>query len=69
MNIDEAKKNLNKMVDYKGDKETYMLTACILRKNERGYFYRVELLDTKHGNSVLIVGLKDISAIEEGETA
>ena len=66
MDINEAKKNLNKMVDYKGEKNIYKLTACIMRKNQRGYFYRGELLDTKHGNSVLIVSLNDISEIKEG---
>lgn len=65
MTIEEAKKHLNQMVNYNGTTDIYKLTACILRKNGRGYFYRAEILDIKNGNSVLIVGLPDIAPIEE----
>lgn len=65
MTIDEAKKNLNKMVNYNGTTDIYKLTACILRRNERGYFYRAEILDINHGSTVLYVGLPDISPVDE----
>lgn len=64
MTITEAKKHLNKFVKYEGGDNIYKLTACILRKDKNGLFYRVELLDTINGNSVLIAGLDDITPAE-----
>lgn len=60
MEIKQVKSNLNKMVTYKGTKDVYKLTACILRKGENGYFYQAELQDTKHGNSIIICKLDDL---------
>lgn len=60
MDISEVKKNLNKMVVYKGISDVYKLRACIIRKGKKGYFYEAELLDIKHGNSLIICGLNDI---------
>ena len=45
MDIEKVKKNLNKMVEYKGIADTYKLNACILRKNNEGFYYQAELLD------------------------
>lgn len=64
MSIDEAKKNLGKIVSYKGREGLYKLTACVLRKAETGFFYQAELLDMKHGNSILICKLDEIGVIE-----
>lgn len=61
MDLQEVKRNLNKMVAYKGIKDVYMLTGCTLRKNKEGYFYQVELQDTKHGRSVIVCKLSDIT--------
>lgn len=58
MELQEVKRNLNKPVLYKGTE--YKLTACILRKGADGIYYTAELLDIKHGKSVLICKLSDI---------
>ena len=64
MELEQVKRNLNKMVVYKGIPNIYKLTACTLRKNEEGFFYQVELQDTKNKNSVIIGGMKDIDEVE-----
>lgn len=64
MKIEEVKKNLNKKVKYKDSAGAYKLTACILRKNENGFFYQAELLDLKSGRSALICRLEDIQESE-----
>ena len=62
MDLEQVKRNLNKMVDYKGIKGVYKLTACTIRKNkENEYYYQVELADTKHGNSLVYAKLTDIA--------
>lgn len=63
MKLEDVKRNLNKMVRYKDSAGIYKLTACILRKNESGFFYQAELLDTKSIHSVLICKLEDIEEI------
>ena len=62
MKIEEVKKNLNRAVRYKGI--VYKLLACTLRKDEKGFFYQAEILDTRHGKSVIICKLEDIEVIE-----
>lgn len=64
MRIEEVKKSLNQMVTYKGKENVYRLTACILRRNEEGYFYQAEISDIKSGNSVTICKLEDIEVRE-----
>ena len=64
MKIEDVKKNLGKKVRYKDSAGSYILTACVLRKNASGYFYQAELLDVAHGNSVIICKLDDIEVIE-----
>ena len=69
MKIEEVKQNLGKIVEYNGaeyneKKGVYKLTACIFRKNEAGFFYQAELLDTKHGASVLICKLENVRALQ-----
>lgn len=65
MTKEEALKQLNGMVIYKDVPALYKLTACIVRKNKRGYYYRAEIQDIKNGNSVLIVSLDDISSADK----
>jgi hypothetical protein len=60
MKIEEVKKNLNKMVRYGEKADIYKLIGCTLRKNDKGFYYEAELLDTKHGKSLLICKLEDI---------
>ncbi len=64
MKIEEVKQNLGKFVEFNGTKGVYKLTACILRRNEAGFFYQAELLDIKHGASVLVCKLEDVRAAE-----
>lgn len=59
MELKEVKNNLNNMVVYKGIKNIYRLTACILRKGKDGFYYSAELIDTK-SNSVMYCRLNDI---------
>lgn len=61
MKIEDVKKNLNKAVTYKDNSNTYILTGCIIRKNQKGYYYQAEILDTVHGNSVIICSLDDVT--------
>ena len=69
MKLEEINKNLNKLVVYKGVDGIYKLTACIKKRDSatKKIYYRVELLDTKNGNSVLIAGLEDIAESEKNE--
>lgn len=66
MDIKEVKPNLNKNVLYISQKaginSEYILTACIIRRNEKGFFYQVELRDIK-SNSIIIASLEDINAV------
>lgn len=66
MDIKEVKPNLNKNVLYINQKaginSEYILTACIIRRNEKGFFYQVELNDMK-SNSIIIASLEDIKAV------
>ena len=60
MDIQAVKKNLNCGVTYKGVKDVYILTACIIRKNETGFFYQAEIKDKK-ANSITFCRLEDIA--------
>ena len=62
MKLEEVKRHLNKPVQYEtaGGAKEYLLTGCILRKNEKGYFYQAELQDTANCNSVLICRLERV---------
>lgn len=61
MKLEDVKKNLNKIVKYKDVSDRYLLSACILRKNDKGYFYQAEILDTIHGSSLIICNLEDVT--------
>lgn len=60
MELQQVKRNLNKLVVYNGSIGVYRLTACTLRKGKEEFYYQAELQDTKHGNSVIICRLSDI---------
>ena len=60
MDIRMAKKNNQVEVGYKG--HTYILNACILRKNKNGWFYQAELKDL-FANSVVITSLEKVEEI------
>jgi len=64
MKAEDVQKNLNKMVVYKGKADIYRLTAGIIRKKGNKSYYTLELLDTKHGNSVIICKLADVDVSE-----
>lgn len=58
MEISEVKSRLNTKVEY--NKVEYILSGCILRKNDDGNLvYQAEIKNVK-ANSVIICGLKDI---------
>ena len=50
MDIKEVKYNLNRNVIYNGAQ--YRLTGCILRLNQDGFYYEVELIDLKAQSSL-----------------
>ena len=60
MDLQQVKSSLNKKVVYKGTKGVYKFIGCRLYKDKHGFQYSAELLDTKHGNSILFCDLKDI---------
>lgn len=58
MEISEVKSRLNTKVEYNGVQ--YILSGCILRKNDdKQLVYQAEIKDVK-ANSIIICGLKDI---------
>lgn len=65
MEIEQVKKNLNKMVVYKGVKDAYKMTACILRKSKNKFFYQVEMQDIKCNNSIVYGRLNDVCEVEQ----
>lgn len=60
MNLNDIKRNLNRIVLYKGGQ--YKLVGCIFRQNEKtgDYFYQAELLDLRSGRSTVICRLDDV---------
>lgn len=64
MELQEVKSNLNKKVVYKGTKGVYKFVGCRLYKDKKGLQYSAELLDTKHGRSLLTCSLNDIEVEE-----
>ena len=65
MDISGIKRNMNHMVNYKGDTDTYMLTGCIIRReiHDGPFWYQVELSDIK-SNSLIYDLLEKIEVIE-----
>lgn len=68
MKIEEVKRNLNKPVKLNNPKlyidgSEYTLTGCIIRKNDKGFYYQAELRDIRHENCTLICRLEEIEKI------
>lgn len=61
MKIEDVKRNLNKMVVYKGVSGVYRFSGCMLRKDKDNFYYQAELQDTKSGNSVIMGKLDDVT--------
>jgi len=71
MEIGEVKAALGKHVRFQDDRlhcdADYILTGCIIRRSERGYFfYQAEIQDIKHQNSVCIVPLDNLTRTQGG---
>ena len=68
MNIADVKANLNRNVRleipiHNIDAE-YMLTGCVIRKNESGdFYYQAELKDL-NSNSLVIAALENVTTIK-----
>lgn len=66
MKLEHVKRNLNQVVQLvdrrTNDISIYRLVGCVLRKNDDGYYYGVELRDLK-ANSVMNAKLEDIQEI------
>ena len=70
MEIGEVKAALGKRVRFRDDRlfcdGDYILTACIIRRSERGtFFYQAEIQDLMQKISVSIVSLNDLTRNEE----
>lgn len=63
MDIGRVKYKLNHIVRLTDERydlnAEYILTGCIIRQNEQGFYYQAELKDVK-ANSVLVVSLKNV---------
>lgn len=57
MEMADVKRNLNKPVQYGGNR--YLLTGCILRRGEDGFYYQAELYE-QQARAVLICKLGDV---------
>ena len=71
MELAEIKENLNRRVRVKTrhTDADYILTGCVIRKNEKGdFFYQAEVQDMKNHRSVLVTGLEDVNPEEEQES-
>ena len=65
MTVQEVKRNLNKPVlltipRLYMENSKFILTACIIRRGDKGFFYQAELQDVHNENSILICNLEDI---------
>lgn len=58
MELADVKRNMNKLVLYGGNQ--YLLTGCILRRGEDGFYYQAELYE-QQARAVLMCRLEDIS--------
>lgn len=68
MELAEVKQAMNRKVLYRpsGSESSipYILTGCILRRREDGgFFYQAEILDTTSRNSMIICSLNDIQGM------
>lgn len=58
MEISRVKANLGKKVLYNGTE--YMLSGCIIRANEHGFYYQAEIQDLSAMHSIAICRLEDL---------
>lgn len=68
MKLEHVKRNLNQIVHFvdpwnRGEEIAYKLAGCMMRKNEAGYFYEVELRDLKAKSSILVTKLEKIKEV------
>lgn len=64
MQIEAVKRNLNKIIRYNNREGSYRLVACKIKKDDKGKFkYSAELLDVRHGNSIIVCRLEDIEEV------
>lgn len=61
MDISKVKRNLGRKILY-NDTE-YVLSACIIRISEEGFFYQAEIQDITALRSVVICRLEDLKEI------
>lgn len=61
MDISRVKFNLGRKVIYH-DTE-YVLSACIIRASEQGYFYQAELKDLSALHSVIVARLSEVEEV------
>ena len=57
MDLSDVKMYLNKRITYKDT--VYILTGCILRKNQNGFYYQAEI-KCINANSIVICRLEDV---------
>lgn len=68
MDISEVKRNMNRMVRYRGRDDVYMLTGCMLRREigDGEFWYQVELADI-NASCLVYDDLERIESIRKGE--
>lgn len=70
MTIDQVKKNLNKTVLFTNPKlylenVKYILSGCIIRRGEQGFYYQAELTEkNKDHECVVICRLEEIEEVK-----
>lgn len=70
MTIEQVKKNLSKPVLFTNSKlflenAEYILSGCIIRRGEQGFFYQAELTEKlKNHKCVIICRLEEIEEVE-----
>lgn len=69
MTIENVKKNLNKTVQFTNpklylDKAKYILSGCIIRRGEQGFYYQAELTERFEDHEcVMICRLEEIEEV------
>lgn len=65
MDLSELKKNLNRKVKYSNAKlflnhTEYLLTGCMIRKGDNGFYYTAELQSIQQPKSIMHVPLEEV---------
>ena len=66
MEIKDVKSNLNQHVKLKGKDGDYLFTGYILRRGKKDFIHQAELQDLSCGHCIVIVPLKDVEGINNG---